>query len=352
MLAQDLISVVVRFHDIAKLEEFEQCIFSVCLQNIEQLELVVVVKNFDQPKLAAVESTCAQQPWLHPPIIKIVDCSTPDGGDTRALALKSGIETATGRYLAFLDHDDVVYHDCYATLKNLLHESKAIVAFGRTRLAVTKNVNGNSYNVAKKKWFFWGDSRRDLWKGNFIVIHSYMIDRDRLPVPLTVDTSFSRLEDYALLLKLSVEGEFVKTEDIVCEYRIPLGHELCEEAFDMPCQLSEAQKLEYSIWHLNTEKLNSLKEGLRVNMSLEQFSELMDELAQLKTERARLYERLAHSDEVWSKHLEEAELLSFRLLRQGHAAVAKPGLLRETVKHVRTFRKFFKKPEKQSEKLD
>ncbi|GEM_PF-996116 len=336
------ISVVIRFHSLAALEQLEQCLFSVCLQNTEDIEIIVVVKNFDQAQKSIVEEVCLGQPWLFAPIVKIVDCNATDDHDTRAEALNVGITSASGRYIAFLDYDDVLYHQCYETLKKLLQESKAILSFGRTRLAVMETIGDKPYVISKKKWFFWGDSRRDLWKGNFIVIHSYMIDKERLPIPLLVDTTFTRLEDYALLLRLSVEGDFAKTEDAVCEYRIPLGHELAEEAFGFDRSSDYEQSHESVIWNMNTDKLATLRESLRVNMSLEQFSELMDELADLKKERKWLKEQLEHSEQVWSKHLEEAELLSFRLLRSGHAAVSKPGLLKETVKTVRTFRKLFK----------
>ena len=65
--------------------------------------------------------------------------------------------------------------------------------------------------------------------------------------------------------------------------------------------------------------------------------------ADLTNECARLKEQLEHSEYVWSKHLEEADLLSFRLLRRGHAAVAKPGLLRDTLETVRTFKMFVRR---------
>ena len=78
-----------------------------------------------------------KMPWVEAPLMEIfeVQTSTPDE-DIRSRLLNQGIKHAKGRYLAFLDFDDIVYDQGYEVLINQLRVSKR----GRCGRRLSKSV--------------------------------------------------------------------------------------------------------------------------------------------------------------------------------------------------------------------
>src|SRR5205085_12261957 len=134
----------------------------------------------DDELVAAVREIIERQPWPAAPRYQILTVAVPPGVDGRSTLLTRGIERASGRYLAFLDDDDLVYQHGYTTLVAQLKAGGCAVAVGGCRMAKIKEVGGSWFVETKETPFTWGRTRNDLLRDNFIPIHSYVIDRARV----------------------------------------------------------------------------------------------------------------------------------------------------------------------------
>jgi glycosyltransferase involved in cell wall biosynthesis len=218
------LSVIMRCHKRERLPFLEEAVFSLSIQEWTNLEIVVVIQNGTEDFKRDVREIISHQPWRKEPRVEILTVDFEPGFDGRSSLLNHGIANATGRYLAFLDDDDVIYQHGYATLiGQLMEEGKAAVAVGGCRVAKTLQKSNHWFINAKETPFTIGRNRYDLFRDNFIPIHSYVIDRNVVnDADLYFDDEMPPLEDYDFLLRLSskYEFDFSKLDVFVCEYRI------------------------------------------------------------------------------------------------------------------------------------
>jgi glycosyltransferase involved in cell wall biosynthesis len=218
------LSVIIRCHKQERLPFLEEAIFSLSIQEWTDLEVVVVIQNGTNDFVRDVQEIILHQPWQKEPKIKIHTIEFQPGTDGRSTLLNYGITHSTGRYLAFLDDDDVVYQHGYTTLiHKLMEERGAAIAVGGCRIAKTSQKSNHWYISTKETPFTAGRNRYDLFRDNFIPIHSYVIDREVVSASdLYFDDEMPPLEDYDFLLRLGskYEFDFSKLDTFVCEYRI------------------------------------------------------------------------------------------------------------------------------------
>ena len=217
------LSTITRFHDKERLPFLEEALFSLAIQHWHDQEVIVVLQNGTEELRRAVLEMLEHQPWQGAPSFQVLIVEIPAGVDGRSTLLNRGIEYTTGRYLSFLDDDDVIYQHGYTTLINQLIDGNGAVAVGGCRTAKVLNESGHWYVQTKETPFAWGRTRYDLFRDNFVPIHSYVIDRARInDSDLYFDDAFPPLEDYDFLLRLSAKYDFDFSQiDIpVCEYRL------------------------------------------------------------------------------------------------------------------------------------
>lgn len=219
----EILSVIIRCHKEERLSFLDEALFSLAIQDWQNLEVIVVLQNGTEKFKNRVKNLIEKQPFHQNCTFQIEIVEIPPGVDGRSTLLTHGIKIAKGRYLAFLDDDDVVYQHGYKTLIEQLATSEAIMAVGGCRTARVKKDFGNCYIEVKETPFTWGRNRLDLLKDNFIPIHAYVIDRNRVDdSDLYFDDKFPPLEDYEFLLRLNskYEFDFSKLDTVVCEYRL------------------------------------------------------------------------------------------------------------------------------------
>jgi SAM-dependent methyltransferase len=225
-LVDGRLSVVLRTHDPARLPQLDQALFSLALQAFEDLEVVVVVQGGAAAHLRAIEAAVEGQPWRAGVLRRVVSLDVRAGDDARARLLNLGVETASGRYLAFLDDDDLVYHHAYTTLIDELRRSGRALAIGGCRVATLRP--GQSYVTKKGQPFAYDSSASPTWlrvqlfAANFVPIHSYVIDRRRLGAfELRFAADWTLLEDYEFLLRVCAvfEPSFACLDQPLGEYR-------------------------------------------------------------------------------------------------------------------------------------
>ena len=244
------LSVIVRCHDRERLPFLEQAVFSLSIQEWSDLELVVVIQNGDEDFVHGVRDLIRNQPWRRQPNVTIQPLAFEPGVDGRSSLLTYGIGRSTGRFLAFLDDDDVVYHHGYTTLirrlmDNAEHGGGPGIAVGGCRVAKSAQGAGHWYIRAKETPFTAGRSRLDLFHDNFIPIHSYVIDRAVVAASdLYFDDAMPPLEDYEFLLRLAVDYEFdFSSRDVfVCEYRYHASNSLPSASDATPEQVTKHRR--------------------------------------------------------------------------------------------------------------
>ena len=142
--------------------------------------------------------------------------------DGRSALANLGFEAAQGRYLAFLDYDDTSYPEAHRLLIGRLRAGPAAVAFGGICWKIMDRDSGFPYAVAKQCPFK-GSRLRDLFVGNFCPIHSFVIDRTRIPRQfMFFDPLLTRAEDYDFLLRIcsQYESDFSLVGTIIGDYCI------------------------------------------------------------------------------------------------------------------------------------
>jgi glycosyltransferase involved in cell wall biosynthesis len=138
--------------------------------------------------------------------------------DARARSLNIGKRNARGRYLAFLDDDDKVYPNHFKKLIESLQKTDLAWAYADIIRAL---YNEYGQLVSRSAPF-----RRDAYsfldhlRGNFIPIHSFVIDLERASDVGEVDETMSRNEDYEYILRLSFKHEPLCVPGFGAEYCI------------------------------------------------------------------------------------------------------------------------------------
>jgi Glycosyl transferase family 2 len=365
----DLLSVVVRVHEKANLKYFDEALFSLAVQQYELLE-VVIVGDFSQ--IAALENCAKLQPWTSEMTWKVVSCrgaagasnagsavvsasssSTSDsaaasvsGGpaiDNRSAKLNEGIRSSSGRYLAFLDYDDVVYQHCYQSLIERLRGGTAALAAGGSRMAVRDSVTGFISNKQSQRQI--DVSKADLWHENMLSIHSFVIDHRRIVGEVRVDESLERLEDYFFLLQLSQvnEFDFALLSQPVCEYRVASSLASGSASY-VAAQTPEEQ----AKWNHALSKIQDWKSTQSGTIQIAVVDELVRQKRALELELARINAvatesaELAGQVEGWKNSAEELALkcdsLGAELKRRPYAMTRR--LMGLGAPLMRVYRKF------------
>ena len=214
------LDVVIRTHDPARGDELNRAVFSAALQDYAPVTIHVVCQRFSAAALDAVRADLA-------PIfavasgaaLDVLNRPDPLPADARAALLNLGLRAAHGRYVAFLDYDDLIYPEGWRLLIEELEASGAAVAFGAV-INASVSRDGLVPHVTAKRRVFEGDGLPRLLWNNFCPLHSFVLDRSRLPADLAFDEGLVALEDYDLLLRIVSQhpSSFRLKDKLVGEY--------------------------------------------------------------------------------------------------------------------------------------
>ena len=220
-MVSETLDVVLRVHDPARLDELDRALFSAMLQDYRPCTLTVVCQRFPEAALATLEAALAPLRAIEPGVpVQVLNHAEEMPRDARAALLNLGLRAGTGRYVAFLDYDDVIYPEGWRLLIEELRRSEAAVAFGGV-LTATVSRQGLVPVTRDKRHVFRGEGLAQLLRSNFCPLHSFVLDRTRIaPADLVVDEGLATLEDYDLLLRLCSRypSSFHLKDRIVGEY--------------------------------------------------------------------------------------------------------------------------------------
>jgi glycosyltransferase involved in cell wall biosynthesis len=206
MIEEVTLDTIVRFHDVRRLPELERCIFSLVSQSYRPLNIILVLQRFSAEEIAATR--LALEPLIEDSnalTLSIYNWEKTEPADARTFLLNKGISVSTGRFLAFLDYDDILFPEAYELVISHLQKSQAAIAFASVQL-MRLHVYENFFYTESKLPPFKGKNLWDLFCHNFCPLHSYVLDRHKIPSHvLYFDTSLVIEEDYDLLLRICAQ---------------------------------------------------------------------------------------------------------------------------------------------------
>lgn len=222
MLEPNGLYIIVRFHDPSRIRELDRALFALANQFHRPTSVNIVTQRFSAEQLRAVESCLNAYRLLPDPIsVHLSNYENSYPADARSALLNLGIRASSGgRYLAFLDYDDVIYPEAYALLINQLRSGDAAISFGGI---VCKHCQVSDFAivVTSRENRFQGRTLLDLFQANFCPLHSFVIDKSRVSIDdLYFNESLNRAEDYDFLLRLCAKyrSDFSLVATIIGDY--------------------------------------------------------------------------------------------------------------------------------------
>jgi len=280
MKKNDLISIIIR--TMPGREKFlDKCLFILSGQIYKNIEPIIVVQKLkNEDSLEKIE-TIASKWKLCFSCFQLL--SHTSAQDARSHSLNLGMEMISGRYFAFLDDDDKLYPHHYSLLIENLKRTSYAWCYSDVVLA-----KYNEFGQLVSRTLPFKREGYSFLKhlcGNFIPIHSFVIDRHRVKDLGKVDESLDRIEDYDFLLRLAFRNKPLYIENISSEYCVRtdgsnttvLGSENIDaqtELYEKKQKWNEAElklnqkKIQnFGWWIKEVESLSSqhLHSGVRIN---------------------------------------------------------------------------------------
>jgi len=135
-----------------------------------------------------------------------------------AAARNTGIMVARGKYIAYLDDDDLYRPDHLQTLVTFLEQSKCKVAYTDAYRAHQERRDGR-YVVTKRDIPYSFDFDHDrILVHNFVPVLCFMHERACLNAVGFFDESLTTHEDWELWIRLSRRFQFAHIKKVTCEF--------------------------------------------------------------------------------------------------------------------------------------
>lgn len=216
-----LLSVIVLFDYPFDFPALDEALFSLAVQDWDRIEVVLALPDCGFGVHREVEAAILAQSWPPMSSRKIVSVSTLSERTLSANLINAGLSYATGQYIAFLHHQDLIYQHAYPSLIGRLEDSDAVAAFGGIRLA--RHARGSRHWQVQTKQAIPTDVSRliHLIDGT-AAIHCFVADRHRLSADyLHVHNPTLSLATNVFFLRLSLhpKSDFSIATTPVCESR-------------------------------------------------------------------------------------------------------------------------------------
>jgi hypothetical protein len=222
-LGEQLLSVLVLFDHPFDVTACDEALFSLAIQDWGQLEVLFVMPDCGEGFARDMEQVVRAHPWASTVRLKMVSVLTCVGRHLLANLINAAIPHAVGRYVAFLQHQQLIYHHAYPTLIGRLLETDAPIAFGALRQATHKH-GARHWYVDEKAPQSPLASRLDLPMAGRAALHSFVLDTTRLQRDyLLVSSADSDFAVFIFLLRLCLhpQADFTLRDTPIGESRVP-----------------------------------------------------------------------------------------------------------------------------------
>jgi len=236
----DTVSVIIRTMP-GRENYLNTCLFSLSCQVYRPIEVIVVSQTRNENRSIIFDQLYEM---YHYNFQKLTLIEYHDKEDARSKSLNLGLNKSLGRYIGFLDDDDVLYFNHYHELVNVLIKNNNAWAYSDIVVARFDKKYDKEYLISrslpfKRKRYSFIDHLRD----NYIPINAFIIDRQRISEPLYFNEAFNKLEDYEFLLRLAIKYKPLYLSKVTCEYRIRMdGSNTVEDGTTDPVLLEIKNK--------------------------------------------------------------------------------------------------------------
>jgi len=258
------VSVVVRTKDRPQL--LRQALLSLANQFYMDFEVVVVNDGGEDVALLLNEF----EPYLR---FAYVFHSTPHG---RAAALNAGVNAAKGRWIAYLDDDDIVYPYHLELLWSHLRQNPEVplVYADVNKVLLWSDFMGQDLAVVERTRFA---SRtfdsNTLMVDNWIPIMSFMHSADVFQKIGFFDEQLEVFEDWDLLLRLANLGSFEHIRRVTSEYRFRFGETLGDSTLSLREKALSARLKLYGRYPPHDDKMLYLRDEA-IKFSVQQMADV------------------------------------------------------------------------------
>jgi FkbM family methyltransferase len=188
----------------------EEALRSILAQTFKDFEIIVI--NDGGPDISGLIEKLGVGP-------KIVSLRHEKSLE-RSAARNAGLAVARGRFVAYLDDDDVFYPEHLESLLGVLKATGAKVAYTDTCKA-SQELREGIYTVTERKPFPSEDFSQDrLLVSNFIPNLCVMHEKACVDVAGLFDVELSTHEDWDFLIRMSRHFPFVHLKKVTCEFRL------------------------------------------------------------------------------------------------------------------------------------
>ncbi|BAU63112.1 glycosyl transferase, group 2 family protein [Stanieria sp. NIES-3757] len=257
----NLVSIIIRTNSFKRINLLEQAIKSILANDYRPIEIIIIVQSQEINFIEKVKELASN--YIQKQVFCIVKLNQTSN-DERAKNLNLGIQVAKGRFIGFLDDDDVIYPNHLSSLINLLNQSKETAwAYSDVAAAICRSQFEDNLEIISIDYPFVkaAFSKITLWQYNFIPIHSYLLDSAKIDRKLLeFDESFQVLEDYAFLLKIVTRYQPIYLPKVTCEYRFFQDVNNSNFYADYTLGLCDYKKL--ALWQKHYQKIEKLKKQL------------------------------------------------------------------------------------------
>jgi LmbE family N-acetylglucosaminyl deacetylase len=199
------LSVVVRTKDRPDL--LAEALASIADSSYRRLEVVLVNDGGAEPTVAA------DFPF---PVVQI----NTGHGLGRAGAANAGVDAATGDYLCFLDDDDLVEPEHFATLAGMVSAADVRVAYTDAAVGVYELDPASGWREVERRLPYSRDFDADLLLvDNYIPFNTLIMDMELVRTAGRFDTDLEFFEDWDFLIRLAFLTPFVHAPRVTAEYR-------------------------------------------------------------------------------------------------------------------------------------
>lgn len=321
-----LVSVIVRTRDRPAL--LGEALASLSAQTLRDFETLVIADGGLRPPRELLEPAPGEGG------LTLLHREPPHG---RARALNAGLDAARGRFIAYLDDDDLFLPEHLAKLSTFLAGSDSYrVAYSDVeQVEQTLGADGRYHEGRRLVVYGQPFDPNRLLSSNYISLIGLM----HAATDLRYDESFDILEDWEFMLRLAERGRFHRVAGVTATYR--LRDDVSNATTVTPWHGVEAETARRRLFEKHWQRHNIATQTALVDS-------FQNEAWLLRTERARCEELLA-AEEDRSRHLAsdleirrqqverlEADLLAFRgdAARQLQAAGERESALLGTLKQI------------------
>ena len=190
-------------------EMLREAIDSILSQTFEDFEIIVI--NDGGPDVAGIIAESGGSS-------RIISLRHEQRHE-RSAARNTGLAAARGKYIAYLDDDDIFHPDHLESLIAILRVTGKKVAYSDACRAHQLRENGR-YKVTRRELHATQDfSRAHLLAANFIPILCLVHEKSCLEATGGFDAQLATHEDWDLWIRLSRHFEFVHLKKVTCEFR-------------------------------------------------------------------------------------------------------------------------------------